>query len=82
MPVEKCPVKTVEGTGPFSVAFFPVVFTCFTKIAHVVDVFSRRNIGLGGDKSAIGKLAHCPGVGKLHPLNGIAGPQPVEVEIA
>ena len=71
MPVEKCQVKTVKGTCLFSMTFFPVVLACVTVIAHAVDVFSRGNIGLGGDETAIGKLAHGPGVWKFNPLNGI-----------
>ena len=42
-----------------------------TVVAHAVQVGRARDIGLGGQQAAVGKLAHAQGVGQLDPLEGV-----------
>ena len=71
MPVKKVPVEAVKGAGPVSMTLFPIITTCFTIVAHGVDIFGRGYVRFGGDLTAVGELTHGPGVRQLHPLNGI-----------
>ncbi len=71
MALQKVPIEAVKGAGLFAKTFFDVVMAAFAVIAHLVDIAATGGIGFGGNQTAVGKLAHAPGIGHFNPFNRI-----------
>ena len=71
MALQKIPVERGEGTRVRAGRLRRIEAAPRAVVAHALDVFAGRDVGLGGEVAAVRVLRHADDVGQLDPLHRI-----------